>query len=296
MRQRLRYINASSGLLILIAGGLMISPLFRTASAQRNGAQLSAAAQQQIKSLLDEKNSRSPAQKKIDSRLLYTMKARRGEAMTKGGEVSSLRSTAEISKDISKIDPQERVLVDITATPGGALVKELIETIAKLNGEVVYANMQAGAVCARIPFNHLEELAGSPSVRSVRPAAIPKHQNQLNQLNQPGRLIGAQLAAPPFSISPASQAVLRPDFHQRALNLRTQLSSALTRNAMTRLQSPLANVGVVTSEGDIAHRVMDGRNFFGVSGAGVKIGILSSGIANLAQSIASGDLPPDVTV
>jgi subtilisin-like proprotein convertase family protein len=296
MRRRLKYINAFSGLLILIACGLIacdliISPYVRTASAQRNGAQLSDAAQRQIKSLLDEKNSRSPAQKKIDSRLLYTMKARRGEAMTRGGEVRSLRSAVEIAKEISKPDPQERTLVDITAAPGGAPVKELIQTIARLGGEVDYANMQVGAVRARIPFKDMEELAGSPVVRSVRPPAIPKHQRQIEQRD---RLIGAQPV--PLRRSPALQAGLRPDFQQRALNLRTHLSSALTGNALTRLQAPLANVGIVTSEGDLAERVVDGRNFFGVTGAGVKIGILSSGVADLAQSIASGELPPDVTV
>jgi subtilisin family serine protease len=296
MRRRLRYINAISLLLILIAGGLTVTSLFRTASAQRNGAQLSDAAQRQIKSLLDEKNSRSPAQKKIDSRLLYTMKARRGEAMTKGGEVRSLRSTAEISKDLSNTDQQARILVDIRSASGGAPANELIENIAKLGGEVIYANMQAGAVRARIPFADMEELAGSPVVRSVRPPGIPRHQTQVGQLDHIGRMIGRQLGAPRLGISPALQAGLHPDFHQRAQNLRRQLSSALDRNALTLLQVPLANIGAVTSEGDIAERVAEGRNFYGVTGAGVKIGILSSGVANLAEAITSGDLPPDVTV
>jgi subtilisin-like proprotein convertase family protein len=293
MRRRLRFFAAISLLLALAAGGLLISSLFRAASAQQNGAQLSAEAQRQIKALLNEKKSRSSAEKKLDSQLLYAMKARRGEPLTAGGEVRSLR-TAE---GIVKTDAQDRVLVDIKGYPA----KEVIETIGKIGGEVVYANLRAGSVRARIPFDSLEAIAGVPAVKSVRPPAMPKTQRQLEGTR------GARLnpTASPSRVSRSSPAGLTPDFRQRAMNIRTQLSSALTRagaatlngSAVTRgLQGPVANAGTVTSQGDTAHRVADGRNFFGNTGAGVKIGVLSDSVDFLAQSIASGDLPPDVTV
>ena len=46
-----------------------------------------------------------------------------------------------------------------------------------------------------------------------------------------------------------------------------------------------------TSEGDIAHRAALARSLYGVTGAGVGIGVLSSGVDTLAARQASGDLP-----
>ncbi|HEX3528688.1 MAG TPA: neuroendocrine convertase 1, partial [Thermoanaerobaculia bacterium] len=50
------------------------------------------------------------------------------------------------------------------------------------------------------------------------------------------------------------------------------------------------------SQGDVAHRAVDARHFFGVTGAGVKICVLSTGVDSLAALQASGDLPPGVDV
>ncbi|MBO0799759.1 MAG: hypothetical protein J2P31_13140, partial [Blastocatellia bacterium] len=309
MRRRLRFFI--SLLSALLAGGLLlISPIFRSASAQKRSAQMNAAAQQQIKSLLDEKNSRSTAQKKIDSRLLYAMKAHRGEAMTLGGEVRTLRSAATLLNQPDKTDPQSRILVDIKAAGGGASGRQLIVAIAQAGGEISYTNLQSGSVRARVPFYALEELADLPVVKSIRPAAIAKHQTEMGDITINSRLAASlDPLPPPFWLSPAFKPGLHPDFRQRAMNVSAQLSTALTKTfaktvagkagtgAVTRrLQGPLANVGAVTSEGDTAHRAAEARAFFGVDGAGVKIGVLSTGISNLAQSIATGDLPPDVTV
>jgi hypothetical protein len=46
-----------------------------------------------------------------------------------------------------------------------------------------------------------------------------------------------------------------------------------------------------TSEGDVAHRAAEARNFFGITGAGVKICVLSDGVSSLAAVQATGDLP-----
>src|SRR5204863_3680086 len=47
--------------------------------------------------------------------------------------------------------------------------------------------------------------------------------------------------------------------------------------------------------GDTTHRANSARGAFGITGAGVKIGVLSDGVTNLAASQAAGDLGP-VTV
>ncbi len=46
-----------------------------------------------------------------------------------------------------------------------------------------------------------------------------------------------------------------------------------------------------TSEGDLAHRAARARALYGVTGAGVGIGVLSNGVDSLAARQASGDLP-----
>ena len=54
--------------------------------------------------------------------------------------------------------------------------------------------------------------------------------------------------------------------------------------------------GSVDSEGDATHDAPLARNTFGATGAGVKIGVLSDSVDYLANSVASGDLPTNVTV
>ncbi|HEX9186324.1 MAG TPA: neuroendocrine convertase 1, partial [Vicinamibacteria bacterium] len=52
----------------------------------------------------------------------------------------------------------------------------------------------------------------------------------------------------------------------------------------------VTNVGAVTSQGDAAHRAPQARAL-GLTGAGIKVGVLSDGVASLATSQATGDLP-----
>jgi hypothetical protein len=50
------------------------------------------------------------------------------------------------------------------------------------------------------------------------------------------------------------------------------------------------------SRGDVAHRADAVRSTYGVDGTGVRVGVLSDGVASLSSLEASGDLPPSVTV
>lgn len=58
----------------------------------------------------------------------------------------------------------------------------------------------------------------------------------------------------------------------------------------------MTNAGLVTSEGDITHRAALARQVFGVTGAGVKVGVLSDSVDFLANSQVTGDLPTNVIV
>ena len=61
-----------------------------------------------------------------------------------------------------------------------------------------------------------------------------------------------------------------------------------------------ANIGRVTSQGDIAARANLARGTFGVDGTGVTVGVLSDSFGcnpgGVASGTASGDLPATVTV
>src|SRR5262245_17627006 len=85
------------------------SPILRQASAQQKGgaqpappkggvAKLSAEAERQIAALLEDKQKRTQAQKKISSQLIYATRAARGERMTAGGEVGMLNSAMSIAR------------------------------------------------------------------------------------------------------------------------------------------------------------------------------------------------------
>src|SRR6185295_10055846 len=48
-------------------------------------------------------------------------------------------------------------------------------------------------------------------------------------------------------------------------------------------------VGSRSSEGDVTHLAVAARAAFGVNGTGIKIGVLSDGVRNLAASQLAGD-------
>jgi subtilisin-like proprotein convertase family protein len=289
MKRYLRFSPVILAALALAAGGSTL--ILRQASAQIGGVQkgdqkkggpkdgaatLSLEAQQQIRALLAEKQSRTPEQRKISSHLLNAMRAQRGQAMTRGGEVRVLNSAMPMAQP----GPDGRVLVNIKATP----TKELAMKIEKIGGEVKNASVTAGVIRALVPLNMLEELAGEETIISIKSANFEAATRR--------QLTGSTGTAKPLGMSG-----VRPNFNQRAMNVRANLTAALAKAGVNaKAQDQTTNTGSVTSQGDTAHNAAAARNFFGVSGAGVKIGVLSDSVDFLAQSIASGNLPADVTV
>lgn len=111
----------------------------------------------QIESLLAEKTSRSPAQKKIGSHLLYTLKRQRGDALFQA--LPDLRTSVELDRD-------GRVLVDIRADVNEAL----LAYIEVLGGTVINSVPQYGSIRAHFPLDELETLASNEDIRSIRTA------------------------------------------------------------------------------------------------------------------------------
>ncbi|MBO0799139.1 MAG: neuroendocrine convertase 1, partial [Blastocatellia bacterium] len=297
MNARYRYVILF--LLILGIFGFFFS--FRSASAQKGGVVqqpgggvLSPQALQQIAALLAEKQALTPAQRKIDSALRYGIKKQRGETMTASGEVNTLRSADAV---IRKADAGGRMQVDIR----GKIDNSILTMIQNYGGEVTQASEKGGFVRAWISGSALESLAENEQVKNIRPAAQAITHAQLDR----ARMIDLLPTPFPLEIKRRLQG-LRPDLNGRGADLRERIKNALansgTRNREYRNheapQDPpaQANTGSVVSEGDTAMGALAARNYFGVNGAGVKVGVLSTGVANLAESIASGDLPPDVSV
>ncbi len=59
---------------------------------------------------------------------------------------------------------------------------------------------------------------------------------------------------------------------------------------------PRVRTGSVTTAGDILLRAAELRNASGLSGAGIRVGVISNGVDHLRSAQASGDLPADVMV
>ena len=114
--------------------------------------------ERQISELRKEKLSRTPAQKKLDSQLIYLVKERRGNSITKA---------APHHKAAVAVQPGDLVEVDITAK----VTAELTSAITT-NGGVIVSEVPAfDAIRAKIPVDKLETISGREDVKSIKPAA-----------------------------------------------------------------------------------------------------------------------------
>ncbi|MCM3878119.1 MAG: S8 family serine peptidase [Thermoanaerobaculia bacterium] len=235
--------------------------LFRVATgADTIGPQAAA----QIQALLAEKDARTPAQRKLDSNLLYAVKMNRGEAIAAG--ISTLQTAVDVGVDSTTI-------VDIVAHRPDSLT----DSIRSLGGEVIDLQPAYRSIRARMPLQKLETLAEISSVIFVQPRQDAVTWREI-QRRAP---VPAQQAAS-AAVSPELHKKLAPGFDERAESVRAQLVSALARRAL---------VGSVTSQGDVTHRADLVRSTLGVTGAGVKVGVLSDGVTSLGLLQALGDLP-----
>ena len=242
--------------------------------------QISNNATSQIRALMAEKASRSPAQKKISSHLLYGLKASSGKTIAAG--VKTPRS-AVIP------DASGRVLVDIR----GKVTKALIKAIENAGGRVIYSSVRANSIRASVPAKKLEMLAARKDVRYIGPAISAFTQRHQAEGAARVQFTPNQLA----SVSPKVRAGLKAGFDQRAQSIASQLAPLLARagKAGARPDATGDNPSPVNTAGDIAHRANEARDFFGINGAGVKVGVLSDSVDFLDQVQAAGNLP-EVTV
>jgi subtilisin-like proprotein convertase family protein/subtilisin family serine protease len=215
-------------------------------------AQLGSRALAQIQALLDAKERRSPVERKIGSHLLAGIQETSG---TVPAGVPHLRSAV-------RPDPDGTILVDIR----GFGLKALASLVKQAGGTPLYLSDRDQLVRARLPFSAVESVAASGLVRSVRPSAKP--------------MIADAPFGHPKPTSADVVATLRPGFERRAAQVRARLGALLA-----------AGSGRIVSEGVVAHQADEAANLYGATGAGVKVGVLSSSVAFLADVQAAGELP-----
>ena len=115
----------------------------------------------QISALLQEKETRTSDQQKLDSQLWYTLQASRGQTLS---GVSEVYATAvdTVQSDVSGLTQ-----VDI----GANVSDDLLNQIAALGGAVAFSSAQDQMILATMPLTALETLAANPDVVHIAPAA-----------------------------------------------------------------------------------------------------------------------------
>ncbi len=233
---------------------------------------LSPTALGQIQSVLEEKATRTPAQKKVNSNLHYEARQARGLAAAAG--VPTLQTGIEVS-------PGGTVVVDITAN----VTKSVLGAIESLGGRVLSSFENYRSIRAELPLLAVETLAELPDVQFIQ----PRQEAMLNRMPPPA------LSAT-RGVTPALLKAVRPGFAARAAAVRSQLAAALKGMSGAKPEGTNRTAKTNTSQGVVTHRADLAVSIFGSNGTGVKVGVLSDGVDALASLQASGDLPGGVTV
>src|SRR5262245_35825629 len=253
-----------SGAGLSLAGRLFSNEIPGAGAAAQQIEDISPEALAQIEALMNEKASRTGAQQKMDSQLIYELKMQRGEMIAEG--VQTL--VTDLPRDEGKM------VLDLKVNEvSGALLKQL----EAYGADIVTPVPEHNTIRIKVLLDKVEAIAELPDVISIQP----------KQEAETSRVVKAAQDGPPQVVTD-----LEPGFDSRAARVRSLVSAAL-------LDEPLTNagtgVGSRSSEGDVTHRASTARGAFNVDGTGVKIGVLSDGVTNLAASQALGDLGP-VTV
>ncbi|HEX4946898.1 MAG TPA: S8 family serine peptidase [Blastocatellia bacterium] len=249
--------------LVLVAG-LGPAWFFSRTSGAQGQPQIQQSAIDQMNEIIALKNSLSAEQKKMDSRLVMSQFKAQGRLPA---SLNSLRTSVETN---TNGEPK----VDITVTNRTAVLKRL-EELGIRDGNILAA--AGNVICAYVPYDKLEQIVAMEEVVSL---------GEASKASTSKGLTGSAEA----SKSVTAPTTLRPTRAQRRQILHQRMAAALANfnvNAAAEMAEMVDNV----SEGDRTHRALDARNGFGITGAGVKIGVLSDGVNTLGARQASGDLP-----
>ncbi|MEP6917945.1 MAG: S8 family serine peptidase, partial [Acidobacteriota bacterium] len=205
-----------------------------------------------IDALLREKATRSPVERKIDSQLLYARRMQQGLPVAPG--VQSLRVNLPYAAD-------GHVVVDVKAE----VTSRLLARLGRLTREVVKSSPRD--LQLHVTLAQVAAIAADPEVVFVQP-------------RQRAFTSGA---------GPRKTVTRRTGGAARRAAAGDAVRHALAERAASRIGT---GQGSVTSQADIVHRTALFRALTGANGSGVKIGVLSDGVTNLARAQSTGDLGP----
>ena len=219
---------------------------------------------------MQEKATRSRGRRKIDSQLIYSIKMKSRRADRRG------RRHARWSR--SRARRPARAIVDITANVG----PEFLQRLRQAGAKILSAYPESHSVRAEIDLDALDTIADFPEVHFIQPMqeAITRQ--------------GSTSQGPDAPVDPEHLRTTRPEFEERREQPQRRDRRSCSRSfrpAPTTSASPACASPKPIS----THRAAAARNTYGSDGTGIKIGVLSDGVRNLAAAQASGDLGP-VTV
>lgn len=108
--------------------------------------------------IVNEKESRTAAQKKLDSHIVMALKKSRGEP--------PFDKPTALDPDLV-IEADGRVLVDLNAT----VSRKLLEHIGKNGGRIINSFEASRAIRALVPLARMEALASRADIQFISPAA-----------------------------------------------------------------------------------------------------------------------------
>jgi len=221
---------------------------------------------EEIKRILEEKMSRTPAQQKLESHLHHAGQLARGALHA---ETMPSLANANAALEFNELGT---VHVDIQGTVNAALLAEIVA----LGGKVESSFPKYRAIRAWMPLLNVETLANRSDVTFIRPADQAFHNS--------GPTIGpvAGLGRLPLA--------------QRAENVRRQLEAALPtlRSDRATRGAGLKSGPVTTAIVDTSGVVSEGADLvqaLGIIGNGARVGVLSDGVMSLSLLQGAGLLP-----
>ena len=235
----------------------------------------------QIAALMAEKASRTEAQQKIDSQLVYAIKMGRGESIAAG--VQTLATDLPYAP--GRVTDEPRVVIDVTA----AVTDALLQQVEALGAQVVAATVGQRSARLSVTMSQIEPIASLADVIFVQPRQESMTSRQSGPVGPASRVDdrATRKARASKRVDPAALASL--------VGSAVAEQEAEKEAGKEQVTNFTIGQGSRASEGDFTHRAFAARGVFHTTGAGIKIGVLSDGVRSLAVSQALGDLGP-VTV
>lgn len=234
---RFRWLNRVAIFLALVVTGIF-SPAIH--------AQMTASLDNQAAAVHQERQTRTPVEKKIHSQLLFAARQAAGLTPVPGapGIHSSIKAEA---------DGRFEVRITATVSPG------LLAAINALGGTVLYSYPKYHSVYAFMPAAQLETLAARADVVFIGLPPKPNYGGQSQGAASGVITLSSYLAAIQTDTAPVETSVNDP-------------------------------------EGDATHGAAIARKQYGVTGAGVKVGVLSDNINDslniYGTALQKGYIPP----